>query len=216
MHDTDDSVTKTGTTTVALAAGDAVVAAADQRASVGSGRFVSNKDVKKIAQVHPTAALTIAGSVGDLQAFVRTLRSEASLYGSRRGDPPTMDALATLAGNRLREGPYRAAQPILAGVDAAGPHVYDLDAGGGVLEADYVARGSGMQLAYGVLERECETQAETGLSREAARGAAARAVDAATERDTASGNGLTLAEITEDGVEMEVYDDPAELTEVAA
>src|SRR6056297_3183237 len=183
-----DSVTKTGTTTVALTTDDAVVAAADRRASLG-GRFVSNKDVQKIEQVHPTAVLTMAGTVGNLQSFVRTLRAETSLYGTRRDDTISMDALATLAGNALREGPSRADQPTLAGVDATGPAIYDLDAAGGVIEADYVANGSGMQLAYGVLERE----QEAGLSVDAARRVAARAVDAASERDTASGNGVTLA-----------------------
>ena len=211
MHDQDDTVTKTGTTTVALTTDDAVVAAADQRASLG-GRFVSNKSVKKIEQVHPTAVLTMAGTVGNLQAFVRTLRAETSLYGTRRDDTISMEALATLAGNTLREGPYRADQPTLAGVDSSGPHVYDLDAGGGVLEADYVANGSGMQLAYGVLERE----QEAGLSVDAARRVVAQAVDAATERDTASGNGVTVAEVTDEAVTFETYDDPAEVAEVAA
>ncbi|WP_327052922.1 Ntn hydrolase family protein [Halomicrococcus gelatinilyticus] len=206
-----DSVTKTGTTTVALTTDDAVVAAADRRASLG-GRFVSNKDVQKIEQVHPTAVLTMAGTVGNLQAFVRTLRAETSLYGTRRDDTISMDALATLAGNALRQGPYRADQPTLAGVDGDGPAVYDLDAAGGVVEADYVANGSGMQVAYGVLERE----QEAGMSLDAARRIAARAVDAASERDTASGNGVTLAEITGETVAFESYDDPAEVAEVAA
>ena len=67
-----------------------------------------------------------------------------------------MAALSTLAGNLLRNGPYRAGQPTLGGVDATGPHVYSLDGAGGVMEDDYVAAGSGMQLAYGVLEREYE------------------------------------------------------------
>jgi len=58
----------TGTTTVGLVAADGVVLATDRRASLG-GRFVSNKDVVKVEQVHPTAALTIAGSVGAAQAY---------------------------------------------------------------------------------------------------------------------------------------------------
>ena len=44
----------TGTTTVGLVAADGVVLATDRRASLG-GRFVSNKDVVKVEQVHPTA-----------------------------------------------------------------------------------------------------------------------------------------------------------------
>lgn len=201
-----DPITKTGTTTVALTTDAGVVLAADRRASLG-GRFVSNKNLRKVERVHPTAAVTMAGGVGDLQSFIRTLRSEASLFGTRRGDPMDMSSLSTLAGNLLREGPYRAAQPILGGVDPTGPHVYDLDAGGGVVEADYVAQGSGMQLAYGVLEREYER----GLTSDSARRAAARAIESAAERDTASGNGVTLAEVTAEGVAFETHADPSEV-----
>ncbi|SIR24617.1 proteasome beta subunit [Haladaptatus litoreus] len=200
-----DSRIKTGTTTVALTTEDSVLLAADRRASLG-GRFVSNKEMVKVEQVHPTAAITLAGAVGDLQSFVRTLRAETSLYETRRDTTIDMSALATLTGNLLRNGPFRGAHPTLGGVDATGPHVYDLDAGGSVMESDYVAGGSGMQLAYGVLEREFES----GLSTDAARDVAVRAIESAAERDTASGNGVTIATITKGGVEVRSYDSYAD------
>lgn len=203
-----DTIVKTGTTTVALTTEEGVLLGADRRASLG-GRFVSNKKTQKIQQIHSTAAVTMAGGVGDLQAFIRTLRAEASLYETRRDTPIDMAALSTLAGNLLRNGPYRAGQPTLGGVDATGPHVYSLDGAGGVMEDDYVAAGSGMQLAYGVLEREYEP----GLSIDDARRVAADAIESATQRDTASGNGMTIATVTSDGVEIHAYD---EYTEVAA
>lgn len=203
-----DTIVKTGTTTVAMTTDDGVLLAADRRASLG-GRFVTNKDVQKVQPVHPTAALTMAGGVGDLQSFIRTLRAESNLYETRRDEPIDMVALSTLAGNLLRGGPYRGAQPTLGGVDATGPHVYDLDVAGGVMEAEYVAGGSGMTLAYGVLEREYEPELPT----ETARRVVASAIDSATQRDTASGNGLTIATVTADGVEIRAYD---EVTEVAA
>ena len=82
----DETVNKTGTTTIGIAAADGVVVATDKRASLG-GRFVSNKNVQKVEQIHPTAALTLVGSVGGAQSFIRTLRSEASLYETRRDEP---------------------------------------------------------------------------------------------------------------------------------
>jgi proteasome beta subunit len=202
----DANVTKTGTTTVALAAADRVVMAADRRASLG-GRVVSNKDTEKIAAVHPTAGVAIAGAVGNLQWFLRHLRSEASLYRTRRGEPTSIPALATLAGTMLRAGPYRAAQPTLGGVDSDGAHVFELDAGGGVLSTEYAAAGSGMQFAYGLLE----DRYRPGLTGEEATAVAAEAVATAIERDTASGNGVTVAEVTADGVEIAGYGDPAEV-----
>ncbi|WP_135667151.1 archaeal proteasome endopeptidase complex subunit beta [Halorhabdus rudnickae] len=197
-----ENVTKTGTTTVGLATEDGVVIATDRRASLG-GRFVSNKNVVKVEQIHPTAAMTLVGSVGGAQSFIRTLRSEASLYETRHGDPMSIDALATLAGNFARGGPFFAIHPILGGVDDEGSQVYTIDPAGGVMADDYAVTGSGMQLAYGTLEGEYDTE----MSIADARDLAAKAVQAASERDTGSGNGLVIAEITDEGVEIEEFDD---------
>jgi proteasome beta subunit len=202
----DDTVAKTGTTTVGITTPDGVIIGTDRRASLG-GRFVSNKSVQKVEQVHPTAALTLVGSVGGAQSFIRNLRAEASLTETRRGDPLSISALATLAGNFARGGPFFAINPILGGVDDEGSHVYSIDPAGGVMEDDYTVTGSGMQLAHGALER----QYEDDLSMEDAKELAARAINAATERDTGSGNGLVIAEITGDGVEITHYDDVTEL-----
>jgi proteasome beta subunit len=202
----DETVNKTGTTTVGITTPDGVVVGTDRRASLG-GRFVSNKNVQKVEQIHPTAVLTLVGSVGGAQSFIRTLRSEASLAETRRGEPLSINALATLAGNFARGGPFIAINPILGGVDEEGSHVYSIDPAGGVMEDDYTVTGSGMQLAHGALEREYRDD----LSIEEASELAARAVNAATERDTGSGNGFVLATVTEDGVEIEDYDDVTEL-----
>lgn len=197
---TGNGVVETGTTVVGLTTDDAVVMAADRRASVG-GRFVTNKRVRKVEQVHPTAATALSGAVGHIQHFVRVLRAEAALYDDRRGDRLSLTALSTLAGNVLRTAPLYVS-PLLGGVDGEGPRVFGLDGGGGVLSDEYAAGGSGMQVAYGVLER----QYESGLSTEAASAVAARAIDGASERDTASGNGLTVALVDADGVEIDEYD----------
>jgi proteasome beta subunit len=192
-----EGVNKTGTTTVGLTTAVGVIMATDMRASLG-GRFISNKDVQKVEQIHPTAALTMAGSVGGAQSFIRSLRAESNLYETRRGEEMSIGALATLAGNFLRGGPFFLVSPILGGVDAEGTHVYSLDPAGGVMRDDYTCTGSGMQLAYGVLEGRYEDD----LSNDEAMTLAARAVKSAVERDTASGDGVFLAEITDEGVDI--------------
>ena len=45
------------------------------------------------------------------------------------------------------------------------------------------------------------------MSTEEARGLAIRAVQAAAERDTGSGNGIVIAEITDEGVDIDRFDD---------
>jgi proteasome beta subunit len=191
----------TGTTTVGLVAADGVVLATDRRASLG-GRFVSNKRTVKIEQVHPTAVITLSGSVGGAQAYARQLRAQGRLYETRRGEPMTMDALATAAGNALRGLPV---SPLLGGVDTDGPRLFQLDAAGGVLEDEYGATGSGTQVAIGAIEGRHDPDADI----EAAAELAADAVAAASERDTASGNGLVVARITTEGVDLREHDTAA-------
>jgi len=197
----EETVNKTGTTTIGIATENGVVIATDMRASLG-GRFVSNKNVQKVEQIHPTAALTLVGSVGGAQSFIRTLRAEVNLYEARRGQDMSMQALSTLAGNFARGGPFLAINPILGGVDEEGSHVYSIDPAGGVMKDDYTVTGSGLTVAYGTLE----DRYEPDLSIEEARSVAAAGVEAAAQRDTGSGNGVFIAEVTEEGVDIADYD----------
>jgi proteasome beta subunit len=197
----DEAVNKTGTTTIGISTTDGVVVATDMRASLG-GRFVSNKTVQKVEQIHPTAALTLVGSVGGAQSFIRTLRAEVNLYEARRGEDMSIGALATLAGNFARGGPFFAINPILGGVDDEGGHVYSIDPAGGVMEDDYTITGSGLTVAYGTLE----DRYEDDMSVDEARDTAVAAIKAAAERDTGSGNGVYIAEVTEEGVEIEGHE----------
>lgn len=209
QFDTAENVTKTGTTTVGLRTDDGVVIATDRRASLG-GRVVSNKNVVKVEEIHPTAAMTLVGSVGGAQSFIRTMRSEASLYETRRGKPMSVTALATLAGNIARGSIPDPIHPIIGGVDDTGGHVISVDPAGGVMEDTYTVTGSGSQFAYGHLEQEYDEK----MSIDDARQVATDAVAVASERDTASGNGLALATITEDGVSIETFDEYPDTTEL--
>ncbi len=197
----EDTVAKTGTTTIGIATEEGAIIATDKRASLG-GRFVSNKNVQKVEQIHPTAALTLVGSVGGAQSFIRTMRAEVNLYEARRGEHMSMTALSTLAGNFARGGPFLAINPVLAGVDDEGSHVYSIDPAGGVMEDDYTVTGSGLTVAYGTLE----DRYEEGMTNEEARQVAAAGVKAAAERDTGSGNGVFIADVTGEGVEISDYD----------
>jgi|AntDeeMinimDraft_4_1070355.scaffolds.fasta_scaffold00048_40 proteasome beta subunit len=201
----EEGVVKTGTTVVGLTTADGVVLAADRRASLG-GRLVTNKRTQKVEQLHPTAAAGLSGAVGHIQQFVRLLQAEARLYENRRSEELTMTALSTLAGNVLRSAPLQVT-PLLGGVDEDGGHVFSLDGGGGVLSDTYAAGGSGMQIAYGVLEQ----QYDDALSAKEGRAVAAQAIDSASERDTASGNGLTVATITSEGVAFDEFDGVSEV-----
>jgi proteasome beta subunit len=88
-------------------------------------------------------------------------------------------------------------------VDDEGAHVYTVDPAGGVMADDYAVTGSGMQLAYGTLEG----LYEEGMSTEEAKTVSAKAIHSAVQRDTGSGNGIFLATVTEDGVDIKGHKD---------
>nr|WP_081661369.1 proteasome subunit alpha [Halopiger djelfimassiliensis] len=190
----------TGTTTVGLVGRDGVALAADRRASLG-GRFVTNRSARKIEPVADRIAVAFSGSVGDAQSFVRQLRADLRAYELRHDGPVSVRTAATVAGALVRRGPFQALDLVLGGVDDT-PAVYQVGGGGGVMETRYAASGSGMQLAYGTLEDTYEPD----LSVTALRSVAATAVRNATERDTASGDGMTVGTITGDGLEIEAFD----------
>jgi proteasome beta subunit len=192
-----ENLTKTGTTIVGITTEDGVLMASDMRASLG-GRVVSNKNVQKVEEIQPNAALSMSGNVGGAQSFIRSLRAEANLYEARRGEYMSIGALSTMASNLLRGGPFFLVVPILGGVDEEGPQVYSLDPGGSSLGDEYTAQGSGMPYALGVLEQDYTDD----LTMDEAAQVGARAIKSASERDTASGNGIHLTRITQDGVDI--------------
>ena len=200
-----DKETKTGTTTVGLKTSEGVVLATDMRASMG--HMVSSKNVQKVEEIHPTGALTIAGSVSAAQSLISSIRAEVRLYEARRGEDMSMQALSTLLGNFLRSGAFFIVQPILGGVDEDGPHIYSIDPAGSILEEEYTVTGSGSQYALGVLEQEYDNE----LTIEEAKTVAARSIKSAVERDLASGNGINVCVVTEDGVDITQHKDFADV-----
>jgi proteasome beta subunit len=69
------------------------------------------------------------------------------------------------------------------------------------MEDDYTITGSGLTVAYGTLE----DRYEEDMALDEARSTAVSGVRAAAERDTGSGNGVYVAQVTEAGVDIEGY-----------
>lgn len=204
-----DVVTKTGTTTIGIAATDGVLIATDRRASLG-GKFVSNKSIVKVEEIQPRTAMTLVGSVGGAQDFIKQLRAEASLYEARRREEMNVEEISNLASNFARRGPFAAINPIIGGLDETGSHVFTIDPAGGCIQDDYAVTGSGMMVAHGKLEDEYHDD----ITVEEAKALAGRAIQAAAERDTGSGNGLVLCEITEDEMKIDKYKDYSIVSEL--
>jgi proteasome beta subunit len=185
---------KKGTTTVALVGKDGVVLAADKRASMGSA--VAHKNAKKVYQISDSVGATGAGSVGDIQNFVNLLRVESNLYRIKNNQDLSVKSLATLASRILfgyRVYPYLALF-IIGGYDTR-PTAFSLDPFGGMNEDKFVATGSGMQVAQGVLE----DQYKENMSVKEMEKLAVRCINAATQRDLGTGDGISMVVITKDG-----------------
>jgi proteasome beta subunit len=180
-----------GTTTIGIICKDGVVFATERRATMGN--FIASRDAQKIYKITDNAAMTIAGSVGDGQRLARLLQVEAKLFDLRRHGGMTLNALSMLLSNILWE--YRAfyIQVLIGGVDKSGPKVYSLDPlGGRIEEVKFSSTGSGSPIAYGVLEDRYKPDmtVEQGVE------LAAKALESAMKRDSASGNGMQFAVIT--------------------
>jgi proteasome beta subunit len=86
-------------------------------------------------------------------------------------------------------------QVLVGGVDESGPHVFNLDPYGSLMEEKSVSTGSGSPVAYGILE----DKYREGLTIAEMLPTIAKAVNAAMKRDVASGNSYNIIVISADG-----------------
>ena len=192
---TDTEEVKKGTTTIGLVCKEGVVMATEMRATMGT--LIAHKTTQKLFKIDDNLGLTVAGVVGDAQTLARYITAEVELYKLKRNQPMSVRSAATLTSNILagsRFYPYWVGL-ILGGMDREGGHVYALDMVGGAIPDDYVTTGSGSPYVYGVLE----DQYVKGLSVTDGVDLAIRSLHAAMRRDSASGDGYSVATITKDG-----------------
>jgi len=189
----EEDLKKTGTTILGMVCKDGVIIATEHRATMGT--LIAHKATKKLYKIDEHLALATAGLVGDLQVLSRYLSAEVNLYRLKRENIMPVKSAATLMSNILNQRkfyPYYV-QLILGGWDADGGHVYSLDAAGGAIPDKYTAGGSGSPYVFGVLE----DQYKEDMSIDESVDLAIRAISAAIGRDSASGNGIDVAIITE-------------------
>ncbi|MBI2135422.1 proteasome subunit beta [Candidatus Woesearchaeota archaeon] len=197
----DKNITKTGTTTVGILCKDGIVLAADKRAT--AGYLIANKKFDKIINITDSIAVTVAGTVSDVQLLAKYIKAELKLKEIRTNRANMVkeaaNLLAVLVYNNIRKFSIipGISHFVLGGKDDSGFYIYDLSPDGSIAEIDdYVSSGSGSVMAYGVLE----TLYSKNISVEDGIKLAVKAVNAAVQRDIASGNGIDVVTITKDGV----------------
>ncbi len=197
----DSQEMKTGTTTMGIVCKDGLVLAADKRAT--SGYLISYKKFDKIITITDNIAVTVAGTVSDVQLLTKYLKAELRLKDIRTGRETNVKEAASLLANFVYNNIRKLSlipgisHFVVGGKDSSGFHLYDLSPDGSIVEIDdYISSGSGSMMAFGVLE----TLYKKGLSVEEGIKLAAKGVNAAVQRDIASGNGIDIVTITKDGI----------------
>ena len=197
----DMELMKTGTTTVALMCKDGIVLAADRRAT--SGYLIASKNFEKILTISDNMAVTVAGTVSDVQLLVKYIKAELKLKQIRTDRGNTVkeaaNLLAMMVYNNIRKFSLipGISHFIVGGKDDSGFYVYDLSPDGSIAEVDdYTTSGSGSVMVYGVLE----TMYRKDMSIEDGIKLAVKSLNAALQRDIASGNGIDVITITKDGI----------------
>ena len=184
---------KHGTTTVGIVCKDGVVMATEHRAT--GGTMIMHKKTQKLFKLDDNIAMTVAGLVGDAQLLTRFITAEVELYKMKRNDPISVKAASTLMANILsgqRYYPYWVGL-LIGGWDREGGHVYSLDAVGGSIADKFVSVGSGSPFVYGVLE----DYYRDGMTVTEGVDLAIRGITVAIKRDSASGDGIDVAVITQ-------------------
>lgn len=201
----DKDVMKTGTTTVGIVCKEGVVLAADKRAT--AGYLIAQKDAQKVHLITENIAVTWAGSVSDIQLLTRLVQAELRLKKMRTSQEISVKEAANLTA-RLVYGNIRQLSMIpgvthflMGGYDDSGFYLFDLFPDGSISDAKrFVSSGSGSVMAYGVLE----TLYKKDLSVDEGIKLAAKCINAAIQRDIASGQGIDIVTITKDGAKRVV------------
>lgn len=183
------------TTTVGIKTPEGIVLATDRRATMGY--YVADKDVVKIEALDADSAITIAGSVSQAQSYAHMLRLNLEYTKSRRGWALSPKELAKLAAYSIQRAGGVYGQFILATRGPEGAQLWDVGGDGSLIpKRDYTVTGSGTGPAVGVLES-ADWGKVKGLKE--ATELAKRAVRASTQRDVASGNGLVVYTLPNEG-----------------
>jgi proteasome beta subunit len=196
----NENTMKTGTTTLAIRCKEGIVLAADKRATAGN--LIANKFVDKIFTIEDYMAITTAGTVSDVQLLLKLITAEVRLKRLRSGRKVNVKEAANLLAGMVYSNIRKfstipgISHFIFAGKDEEGFQIFDIYPDGSIAEAnDYISSGSGSVFAYGVLE----TLYKENMSMEDAKSLAIKSLNAALQRDSASGNGIDIVIINTDG-----------------
>ncbi|HEY9385660.1 MAG TPA: proteasome subunit beta [Nitrososphaeraceae archaeon] len=184
-----------GATALGISYKDGIVLGAEKRVSYGN--FVVNKNTKKIFPVTEHIGTACAGMIADMQVLVRQVTALAKIRRLETKRIVATNSIAKLMSVIMFE---RRFFPLLTQVVVGGieykPQIYTLDPLGSVLPDNYAAVGTGAEMALGIMDAEYSTE----ITAENARNLAIKAIKSSIQRDSSSGDGIDLLNISKNNM----------------
>jgi len=185
---------KSGTTICGIQLKDAVVLAADTRAT--EGPMVADKNCQKLHYIAKNIFCAGAGTAADLEHTTQLMESQIELLKMATGTQPRVCTVVRRLSQMLfKYQGYVGCALVLGGVDVTGPHLYQIYPHGSTDMLPFTTMGSGSLAAMSVLESEYRED----LDVEGGKKLVAKAIRAGIFNDLGSGGNVDVCVITKEG-----------------
>lgn len=198
---------KSGTTICGIQLKDAVILAADTRAT--EGPMVADKNCEKLHYISKNVFCAGAGTAADLQHTCEMMESQMELLRMATGtEPRVCTVVRRLSSMLFKYQGYIGCALVLGGVDVTGPHLYQIYPHGSTDKLPFTTMGSGSLAAMAIMEAEYNEN----LSIEDGKKLVAKAIRAGIFNDLGSGGNVDVCVITKEtgGAILRNYEKPNE------
>tara|TARA_Y100000296_G_C5064466_1_gene201611 strand:+ start:82 stop:747 length:666 start_codon:yes stop_codon:yes gene_type:complete len=197
-------ILKSGTSLVGIVCKDGIVMAGDRKTTAG-GQIVMNKNKQKVVQINDYLVVSGTGVSSDIDMIKKLIQAELKLKELKSKKRPTIreaaNLFAMISYKNIRQPSMIAfiAGMMVGGVNEDGTvELYTVEPAGSAEKVeDYDANfSSGMPYILGLLERQYkkDINVEEGIK------LATEAIKSSSARDTASGSGIDVFAITNQGI----------------
>jgi len=184
---------KSGTTICGIQLKDAVVLAADTRAT--EGPMVADKNCEKLHYIAKNVFCAGAGTAADLEHTTQLMESQMELLKMATGTPTRVCTVVRRLSQMLfKYQGYVGCALVLGGVDVTGPHLYQIYPHGSTDKLPFTTMGSGSLAAMAILESEYNEN----MTIEEGKALVAKAIRAGIFNDLGSGGNVDVCVITKD------------------
>jgi len=185
---------KSGTTICGIQLKDAVVLAADTRAT--EGPMVADKNCEKLHFIANNVYCAGAGTAADLEHTTQLMESQMELLRLATNTQPRVCTVVRRLSTMLyKHQGYIGCALVLGGVDINGPHLYQIYPHGSTDMLPFTTMGSGSLAAMSILESEYRED----LTIEEGKALVAKAIRAGIFNDLGSGGNIDVCVIQKDG-----------------